>query len=134
MLRSSILFTLVVCSALVGCGSSGPTKFTIEGEVTLDGEPIKSGYILLRDPTRQVGSAEAPIVDGVYQIETLPGDKTVEITARKEVPLPGGRPNIEGDSTTFVEAIPARYNKKSSLQLKVDADRQQQDFELTTKP
>ncbi|TWT30022.1 hypothetical protein [Blastopirellula retiformator] len=46
---------------------------------------------------------------------------------------PAAKTNIEGDSTKFVEAIPVRYNQKSNLQLKVDADRQQQDFELTSK-
>ncbi|MFI4876266.1 MAG: hypothetical protein ACIALR_13035 [Blastopirellula sp. JB062] len=130
------LFALVACLTLpiaVGCGPAGPTKHAVQGQVTLDGQPIAEGKILLRDPTRQVGSVEASIVDGAYELETLPGPKRVEITALKEVPLPGGRANVEGDTTTFVEAIPARYNSKSTLELEIDSDLDQQNFELTSK-
>ncbi|MCC9609272.1 hypothetical protein LOC68_06055 [Blastopirellula sp. JC732] len=133
MLRISLTMVLLTLPFFLGCGDGGPATYTVKGNVTLDGQPISSGSILLRDPSRQVGSAEAQIVNGVYELETLPGDKSVEISARKEVPLPGGKTNIEGDSTTFVESIPARYNTKSTLQLKVDSNLNQQDFSLKTK-
>lgn len=134
MLRLSLLVAVIATPLLTGCGASGPTYHTVAGQVTLDGQPIASGKILLRDPTRQVGSVEASIVDGSFELKSLPGPKLVEISAQKEVPLPGGKPNIEGDSTRFVEAIPIRYNKQSKLELIVTADIYSQDFELTTKP
>ncbi|EAQ79962.1 hypothetical protein [Blastopirellula marina] len=134
MLRLSLLVAIFATPILTGCGASGPTYHTVAGRVTLDGQPIAAGRILLRDPTRQVGSVEAAIVDGRFEVKALPGPKRVEISAQKEVPLPGGKTNIEGDSTRFVEAVPTRYNKSSTLELIVAEDLENQDFELKSQP
>ncbi|UUO05229.1 hypothetical protein M4951_17825 [Blastopirellula sp. J2-11] len=134
MLRLSIIVAILATPLLTGCGSSGPTRYTVAGQVTLDGQPITAGKILLRDPTRQVGSVEASIVDGSYELQALPGPKLIEISAQKEVPLPGGKTNLEGDSTRFVEAVPQRYNKSSTLELNVTEDLENQDFELKSQP
>ncbi|UUO05227.1 hypothetical protein M4951_17815 [Blastopirellula sp. J2-11] len=134
IIRYAIGCLLIACLAAIGCGPVGPPKYKVEGRITFDGEPIESGYIWFRDKSGQVGSVEARIKQGVYQLESLPGLKLVEISMFKEAPLPGNKPNEEGDTTTLVEALPKRYNTESTLEVNVVPEMGSQDFELTTKP
>ncbi|EAQ79960.1 hypothetical protein DSM3645_05040 [Blastopirellula marina DSM 3645] len=125
---------MIASLVTMGCGPTGPPKYLVKGGVTFNGEPIESGYIWFRDKSGEVGSVEARIKDGAYQLESLPGEKLVEISMFKEVPLPGGKPNAEGDTTMLVEALPERYNVQSILEVNVESNLEAQDFALTTKP
>lgn len=76
--------TLLYCSILllsVGCEQST----SVEGTVTLNGEPIKKGSISLRSVDGTGPSIGAMIVDGHYSIpEAAPGTRVAVITAVRE--------------------------------------------------
>ncbi|MEW4560887.1 hypothetical protein AB1K70_00060 [Bremerella sp. JC770] len=101
---------------VLGC-SFGPTKFTVSGAVTLDGVPIKDGRVIFSpvDGGHEVDSAK--VVQGAYEVDCLPGEKTVRIagfTAEKKV-IP---------SSYVMEPVELRANITEDTQL---------DFDLTSK-
>ena len=99
---------------VLGCGPSGPTTYTVTGRVTFDGQPVEEGEIIFRAADGASGSWEARIVGGSYSMEVTPGEKRVEITARRKVE--GASPAASGEpALSFESFIPERYNEKSEL-------------------
>jgi len=75
ILLASVCWVLV---APMGCGSSGPTRYRLEGEITYDGKPVPAGEIFLEPDTSQGNSGpggHAIIEDGRYA--TVSGKGTV---------------------------------------------------------
>src|SRR5262249_55735264 len=67
-----------------GCGKTG----TVEGEVTFDGQPMKSGKITFIGPDNH--EATGTIADGKYSVSKVPlGECKVKITSLMP---PGGTP------------------------------------------
>ncbi len=63
----------------LGCGDKD--KATVTGKVTLENEPVASGYIWFHPEDKQGTSASGEIVDGEYRITGMtPGKKRVQIT------------------------------------------------------
>jgi hypothetical protein len=132
-MKLQIVWLVAVCSvsmAAHGC-SSDPSKGTVSGTVTLDGQPLQSGLIRFVPVDGQTPSAEATITDGEYSADVPVGEKRVSISAPKVV---GKRPAYQTpDSPTIdivEELLPKRYNVSSELTLNVTAGRQQAPFEL----
>src|SRR4029079_17294443 len=65
-----------------GCGREKPT---LDGTVTLDGEPLASGSVLLVKTDGGLVREGAGIKDGAFQVKLPPGTYRVEINARKVV-------------------------------------------------
>jgi hypothetical protein len=64
-----LLAAIVLCSAAIGCGRSGPARFDLSGKVTFRGQPVPVGTIsFLPDGNKgnkgPVGFAK--VADGVY--------------------------------------------------------------------
>jgi hypothetical protein len=127
-----MLALLVATCAVViaGCGKK-TNRGTVTGDVTLDGQPLKSGVIHFESADGKAATADAAIVDGKYNVEMPPGDKRIAISApkvtgkRKAYDLPDS-PMLD----IIQELLPARYNAQSELTLKVEAGPQSKDFAL----
>jgi hypothetical protein len=84
MLRFSVI---LFCITAIGCGSSSQSGI-ITGDVTLNGEPLKSGQVsALNEKNEPVGSAM--IIDGKYEIPNVPlGSVTLSVATH----TPDGQP------------------------------------------
>ena len=131
LLWGTTLLTLAVC--LTGCGQQ-----TIEGTVTLDGQPLEEGYIaFLPQKDTEGPGAGTKIEDGQFIVESpdepLEGTYRVEITAkgktgRKTVDGSGQRREAEG------QILPKHYNTESTLEAEIKLkDENELTFELTSK-
>ncbi len=112
---SAILMILVTCG---GC-----SRGTIEGTVTLDGQPLAEGYVNFRpEPGTHGSGAGAPVENGEFAIEglaePLAGSYRVEITATGKT----GKMTIDGSGQKREaegQILPDRYNTQSTLQEEV---------------
>jgi hypothetical protein len=122
-------FVALACCVvfLSGCGGN-----RIEGNVTLDGQPVDGGTITFVGPNNQ-GKAGARIVGGKYTLDTplAPGTYKVEIEWMKKT----GKtiPNKSDVGTTIDEtkqAIAAEYNRQSKLTADVKSGSNTFNFDL----
>jgi hypothetical protein len=84
---------VLLLATVAGCGSSGPPRGAIEGQVTIGGVPLKSGRIMFTPlPPAEGPAASAAIVDGKYRIEQaegpVVGDHRVAILSEPELGFP----------------------------------------------
>lgn len=121
-------FFPLLASLLVGCGSSDG-RVGITGEVSLDGEPIKSGSIRLTlVEGEKKESTGAMIHDGSYSIPVekglLPGKYHVVLSAADAEAAPVTLRDSSGRPTVAVspELIPPEYNVNSDKNIDVTAD------------
>lgn len=124
-----------------GCGSKSRWQHAaVEGKVTLDGAPIERGSILFIPTGQTQGVATgAAIENGQYRIAAADGPvvgaNRVEISASRKtgrkIQAAMSDPGKTMDET--VEAVPAQYNKKSTLQREIKPEKNVLDFELRTK-
>ena len=124
----------IVIAMTVACGCSrGPAMGTVEGEVTLDGQPLAKGHLEFTPVDGQTPTAGAIIENGKFTA-TIPVTKMgVKIHAPKVIKgayqaYPGAP--REDD---VVEALPARYHEKSDITLDVKAGRQEVRYDLKSK-
>jgi len=116
------LALLSLAVLLAGCG--GSPRLAVTGTVTLDGTPLKEGYIQFRPlPGTPGPTAGAEIVDGRFSIAeekgTFAGTFRVEITAMRDT---GG--TVMDDMTgknlpAHEQYLPAQYNSQSELTAEV---------------
>lgn len=125
---------------LCGCGpSGGPQRASVEGKVTLDGEPIEQGSIAFYPDGDTKGMvAGGEIRDGRYSVPAdkgpVVGQNRIEIRATrktgKKIPDPYGGPGHSIDES--VEAVPEQYNGKSTLVRQIKTGKNVFDFELSS--
>ncbi|MEX2172364.1 MAG: hypothetical protein WD851_23795 [Pirellulales bacterium] len=127
---------VVLCIALAllaGCNSQ-PTQGTLEGKVTLDGAPLKSGLIRFVPTDGQTPTADATITDGTFRATVPPGEKRVEINAPQ---VTGQRKAYDTPDSPTVdvvhELLPTKYNVNSELVFTVQAGSQTPEFALQSK-
>ncbi|WP_437223773.1 hypothetical protein SH661x_003350 [Planctomicrobium sp. SH661] len=127
---------LIVLVAFACSGCSSREAAGVSGEVRFEGEPVEKGLIIFYPENGQVAGAE--IVNGKYSIVGDPGAalgvNRVEITAKrktgKKLVLPPSMPkDLQVDEE--VQFIPEKYNKNSSLQVKLERGRNVHNFPLT---
>ena len=117
-----------------GCGSGRPT---IEGRVTLDGEPIVYGSILLVPAKEKGQTAGSGIANGLYRMEASEGPMKVIINAprktdrKQHVPTPDDTVAL---ADLYVDSVPARYNEATELEVTVMPGRNTIDFSLESEP
>ena len=100
---------------LSGCGEparEGDPVVTVNGTVTLDGQPVPYGNVTFLDPAEEHPRRYvAPIEHGGFQCDVAPGSFRVEVSWPEE----------QGDDEEGVgvglpvQRIPARYNVESEL-------------------
>jgi hypothetical protein len=121
-----------------GCGGS---HASVEGQVKLDDAVVETGSILFEPIEGTVGpSGRASIVKGRYAIDATgqlsPGTYRVEIRAPRKTgkSIPARSPAPRGTMIEEeVEAVPERYNTKSTLRQELKKGTNTADFALTTK-
>ena len=121
---------LALCLVDGGC-SKQPRRIKVTGTVTVDGQPITVGKVLLTDSELKKDGASAQIVDGKFEFYAKePALMKVDIRA----PQPGSEddPHFDphtADPTTkaqrpprvYKERLPARYNSQTTLTMKIEA-------------
>jgi len=125
------LLAITALLMLVGCGSDEGTT-TVEGNVTLDGEPLPDGLIAIY-PLSSGKPNEAAIVDGRYSIPAELGKYKVEISrlVSTDIAMSDSDYGIEHEQK---ESILPRYNSNSELRMEVKANGERTfDFRLTSK-
>ncbi|MCE9561055.1 MAG: hypothetical protein K8U57_03270 [Planctomycetes bacterium] len=95
----------------------------------MNGRPLESGTITFTAPDGKP-PAQATIANGSYSLQSLPGERRVEIRQYVDVKNkkgPGGEP-------LTVDVIPVKYNNNSTLKATVtEAGPNQFDFKLEGK-
>jgi hypothetical protein len=131
----------VALAFLIGCGYDANDRVPVQGSVTFDGAEVDDGAVVFvpegSDPKaasqRQVGGK---VVNGRYALEgergVYPGKYRVQITWNKKT----GRtvPNKSDPGTTVDEvkqAIPDKYNARTTLTADVKAEANTIDFRLS---
>jgi hypothetical protein len=129
---TSFCAALAAMSLIPGCEKS--KIGTVNGTITVDGSPAKSGSIAFFPVDRKSPTAGAEIRDGQYTARVPLGISKVEIrvskvTAQKKLyntPNSPVRPILS-------EVLPAKYNEETELTLDVKPGSNEQDYPLTTK-
>ena len=119
---------LLGLALLFGCNSQQlPTRQTIVGTVTMDGEPISKGSVHFSSAPDVAEGTETfvDIIDGEYRAKVTLGKKRVSIRGLKET-RPGG-PDMPPD---YIDVVPEKFNVKSQLEANVTEDAERFDFEL----
>jgi hypothetical protein len=121
--------------ALGGC-DRGPPSGAVNGEVTLDGQPVKNGRILFTPIDRQTQPAGGTISDGKFTVSDVPVAKMrVEINGNKVI----GKRRVYEDSPNspiveeVAELVPRKYNINSELTLDVKEGSQTVQYDLKSK-
>ena len=133
------IYIVVACSvvSLAGC-SPGEQRQSIEGAITLDGQPLQVGNITFQPESGTHGpNAGAAIDAGKYSIAakggTFAGRFRVEITSTR----PSGRMITDRDGTMVPgqeQFLPKKYNAESELHAEVKpGELNHFNFELTSK-
>ena len=126
---------LICCIvAVTGCG--GVQRESLEGVVTLDGQPLQNGYITFQPQSDTRGpTAGAQIDSGKFAIPaskgTFAGHFRVEIISTRL----SGRTIADRDGTLVPakeQFLPKKYNVQSNLEVQVNPNELNQfTFELT---
>ncbi|MGN6133038.1 MAG: carboxypeptidase-like regulatory domain-containing protein [Aureliella sp.] len=130
---------VVLCAMAAGCGSSGPQLADVTGTVTLDGKPVPNAIVTF-NPVEPGGSNSLGKTDaqGNYRLEfsqdrkgAMIGKHEVEITTKKISPdeMPDSGEAVE---SVYVP-IPAKYRKRGELTAEVKNQRNEINFDLTSK-
>ncbi len=133
--RLSMVCTLAfVCVSIGGC-SGGSTTGTVNGTVTLDGEPLKEGLVQLIPTDGKSQTVTATIANGKFTASALPiqsmkvSFSAPKILSKKKMYDTPDSPSVD----VIGELIPEKYNVKTSFKIDVKAGSQEEKYELTTK-
>lgn len=128
--------TLLLFVGLIGCGTSGPELGTVEGAVTLDGNPLPGAVVSFR-PVEGGRTAEG-ITDesGHFTIEFAAGAKGA-LLGEHEIRVTTFREKVIGDSGRvedpgMPEKVPKKYNEETELLRTVEPGKNQFDLELVS--
>lgn len=130
MKRSFLALGVAAVLSAAGCAPGGSSTVLVQGSVTLDNAPLKTGSITFRPTDGTVSPVGGDIKDGKYSVNAPVANCKVEITASEAVPAPAGHKGPGGG--TVRSLIPDRYNNKTELSVDVKGA-MTKNFELTGK-
>lgn len=117
------------CLLLFGCSDQYAGRMAVEGNITLEGQPLSDATIIFEPLAGQDTTAGGAVAEGEYKIERKsglkPGKYRVVITAGdgktpaspEEAGAPGGSTNI-----VSVDRIPPEYSDRSQQTVEVTKD------------
>ncbi len=129
---ASLIGVFCCLVAFVGCAPNDGLC-SVEGTVTLDGQPLEHGTINMGPMVGQPGTAVGgEIVKGAYKVRASEGEMIVSIRSQKKVPIdnPTEDEKAHGVTERQVEQIPEKYNSKTELKFTVVKGKNVQNFEL----
>jgi hypothetical protein len=124
---------LVIAACVASACSKGPAMGTVNGDVTLDGQPLQKGYVQFSPVDGQGQTAGAMIEGGKFSGQVSIGKMKVELHATKVV---GKRKAYDTPESPWedevAEILPPRYNFQSNLTLDVKSGTQDVKYDLKT--
>jgi hypothetical protein len=132
-IRLSLLFLAPILVGVMGCSGSSTTG-TVNGTVTLDGNPLQEGTVRFVPIDGKSPTASASVAEGKFTASVPLGEMRVEFSAPKVV----GRHKVyETPDSPMVddvaELIPNRFNVRSELRITVRKGSQDETFLLMSK-
>lgn len=138
---SILLACFLLALPAIGCGTrSGPTRASVEGVVSVDGEPIETGSITFTPTEGTSGPiAGGPIERGRYRIAKgsgpVVGRQLVSIRGLKKsgrkVPVTADAEFPSGGLVEeLIPAVPPQYNDRTTLVREIVRGHQAVDFAL----
>ena len=128
-MRLRLILLAALVAALPGCMGDGLAE--VSGTVTMDGQLLKDGEIILESTDQKSTPAGAKISDGSYSMRTTPGPKVVRILASR----PTSKPDPVMGSAAREAAIGPQYNTKSNLRATINPGKQSGlDFQVKELP
>ena len=130
-----VLGTCLLVLACMGCGPGGPAIESVEGTVTLDGEPLPNASVVFVPESGRPAGATTDS-QGHYVLTFSEGRKGAMLgkhkvrisTARDPSETPDGEP-----IPASPETIPMKYNAQTELEFTVEAGKKNTaDFELAS--
>ncbi|MEZ6132139.1 MAG: carboxypeptidase-like regulatory domain-containing protein [Planctomycetaceae bacterium] len=130
------LLALSLCLVMAGCGgASGPDIASVEGTVTMDGQPLANASVVFIPENGRPGGAWTDS-SGHYVLNfsgerqgAIPGKNTVRISTYRE----GGQNEDGTMAESQKETVPAKYNAQSELTFTVeDGKANVADFAITS--
>lgn len=127
MLLRRYFIGLTAAVLSIGCGgenADGIQRVAVSGEVTLDGQPLESGYVSFI-PKSDGPSAGGEILSGSYSISKALGPAAGEYRVEVRSMVPTGRkiPNYDGADGEMMEElydqIPPKYNTETQLVVEI---------------
>ena len=129
--------TAFLCSfaILAGCDNSG--RYSLEGKVTFDGEPVEKGYVQFSPlPGTSGPTSGADVKDGIYEVASsrglFKGSYRVNVQAWKRSkkisidPVTGEK--FKGGD--LKQILPPKYNDDSDLEIEIGGAQRTFDFNL----
>ncbi len=121
---SRYVFLLVLALLLAGCGPSGPERYELTGQVTLNGEPVPSGEIIFEpDPAEgNVGPQSRNIITGgsfetEYDNGVVPGAVIATIKPHDGNPHPENRFGLPTHKTVQIHFEMPRENTDRNFEV-----------------
>jgi hypothetical protein len=107
---------VALLSGVALAGGCAAAKTTIQGEVTLDNEPLQEGLITYVPVDGKTPNAATKIKDGKYRLDANPGAMRVQINSSL---VTGKRKAYDSADSPLIdvlgERVPERYNDKTEL-------------------
>ncbi|MCA9081765.1 MAG: hypothetical protein KDA58_14480 [Planctomycetaceae bacterium] len=135
----SLLLTMFGMVVLAGCGGNGPaytgpTRYSVSGKVTWQGEPIAHGRFALIPEDEKLNPAGADIVDGMYSIPDVKGPNKGAYLVQVFAFKPTGKKVKDADSGAetdeLEQIIPAKYNGATELTTSISGADSALNFDL----
>lgn len=135
--RKSTICCLALCALLVGCGGPkyrGDKQYPLEGEVTLDGQPVDLGSISFLPESGKARHSGGVITDGKFTIPEENGANAgtyrVEIHWLKRT----GKRLRDAETGEMYderrEALPGKFHSNSELTVEIPLPQNHHSFEL----
>lgn len=135
----STLLLLATLIGLTGCGG-GHNGVGVSGKVTVDKVALAKGSIIFKPKSKEAGpQTAAPIENGVYKLESAsgPGIGDYDVLIYADQPLEF---NMDEPAEFFehaeekipANAIPAKYNTRTTLKVVTKPGDNQFDFDIDT--
>ncbi|HLJ97204.1 MAG TPA: hypothetical protein VKU02_28855 [Gemmataceae bacterium] len=120
---------LVVLFGLAGCGDGSMAE--VNGTVKVDGQPIEEGTIRFAPVDGKTQTAGGFIKSGHYSVKVPVGVMKVAVSKEKTVGYKALYNTPDSPKMPVKkEALPARYNEQTELQLDVKPGTNAKDWEL----
>ncbi len=139
----SLLLCLIALMAIAGCsGGDKYDRLPFSGTVTLDGQPLESGYIIFvpksGQPTQSTGMINGGKFEVPKQAGTVAGKYSVAIFSGADSSAnsaAAGTPEAElAAKKSKGERVPRKYNVESELTVEIEPGKANVfPFDLTTK-
>lgn len=110
---------------ILGCGTDGPEIATVEGTVTMDGQPLANASVIFSPENGRPAAARTD-ESGHFELKfsggregAIPGKHTVQIRTARQ-----GVMNDDGSMAAgSAETVPMVYNERTELEFVVEPDR-----------